>query len=74
MAVFIKLERIEKMEDYLEEKGMLAVEAMEVRVLEDVYADPLDIISFLYIINFNPSVLFSFIIINKNPKEGIRHG
>jgi hypothetical protein len=52
---------------------MLAVEAIEVRVLEDVYTNLLDIMSFLYIIDFNLFILFSPVIINKNPKEGARY-
>jgi hypothetical protein len=52
---------------------MLAVEAVEARVLEDIRANPLDIVSFPYIIDFDLSILFSLVIINRNPKKGIRH-
>jgi hypothetical protein len=71
--MFTKLERIKKIEDYLEKKGMLAAEAIEVRVLKDVYINPLNIISFPYIINFNLSILFFLIIINKNLKKSIKY-
>lgn len=40
MAAFAKLERIEKMEDHLEEKGIPAAEAMDAREVEDL--DELD--------------------------------
>jgi hypothetical protein len=69
----MKLKRIEKIEDYLGLKGILAVEAIKARVLKDIYINPLNIILFLYIINFNLFILFSFIIINKSSKESIRY-
>jgi hypothetical protein len=53
---------------------MPAVEAIEARALEDVRANPLDIVSFPYIIDFDPSVLFSSIVADKNPREGARYG
>jgi hypothetical protein len=52
---------------------MLVAEAIKVRALEDIYTNPLNIISFLYIIDFNLSILFSLIIINKNSREGARY-
>jgi hypothetical protein len=69
----MKLKRIEKIEDYLGLKGILAVEAIKARVLKDIYINPLNIILFFYIINFNLFILFSFIIINKSSKESIRY-
>jgi hypothetical protein len=52
---------------------MLIVEAIEVRALEDIYINLLNIVLFPYIIDFNLFILFSLIIINKSFKESIKY-